>query len=462
MKKENSVVLKAGEFPGRMTRAQVASSRVSRQLAPLKEPSRRNQNQPLCADPKRAVSDTGSTCLQHKKRVVLQDVTDVCCQNSYKSCFDSTITQAKKRKVVKDSRINVAKVAPSVALELPQPQSNSEDAICSTNLGNNSLLKLSSNKCDKDDSTSGTSAPPTDSKKKTKKGNFYELLVASKGPVITDIDDNFEDPQLCSHYVTDIYNNLRVAELARRPHPNSMETVQQDITQSMRGILVDWLVEVSEEYKLGQDTLYLTAYLIDWFLSKSYVERQRLQLLGITCMLISSKYEEINAPHIEDFCFITDNTYTKAEVLRMESQVLKLSEYKLFTPTTITFLRRFLRAAQASYKSPSLELEYLASYLAELTLMDYDFLNFLPSIIAASVVFLAKWTLDQSNHPWNPTLEHYAHYKASDLKTIVFALQDLQLNTNGCPLNAVRSKYRQEKFKCVADLSSPKLIETLF
>lgn len=176
----------------------------------------------------------------------------------------------------------------------------------------------------------------------------------------------------------------------------------------------------------------------------------------------------------------------------------------------IFVFRRFLRAAQASYKvmqliyftqqpiffltslfnlekdfishtssnlqSPSYELEYLADYLAELTLIDYNFLNFLPSVIAASAVFLARWTLDQTIHPWvcivlsiiyparqvsmccisnltfcnnfffqNSTLEHYTSYKSSDIKTTVFALQDLQLNTNGCPLRAISMKYRQEK-----------------
>lgn len=45
----------------------------------------------------------------------------------------------------------------------------------------------------------------------------------------------------------------------------------------------------------------------------------------------------------------------------------------------------------------------------------------------------------------NPTLEHYTSYKASELKTIVLALEDLQLNTNGCSLNAIREKYRQQK-----------------
>ncbi|XP_059461763.1 cyclin-A2-3-like [Corylus avellana] len=150
------------------------------------------------------------------------------------------------------------------------------------------------------------------------------------------------------------------------------------------------------------------------------------------------------------------------QVLELEIQVLKYLGYQLFSPTTKTFLRRFLRAAQASYKIPSLELEYLANYLAESTLIDYGFLNFLPSAIAASAVFLARWTLDQSNNPWNPTLEHYTSYKASDLKTIVLAIQALQLNTNGCSLSVIRMKYRQQKFKSVAALSSPKLLKTLF
>ncbi|KAF8054733.1 hypothetical protein N665_1318s0003 [Sinapis alba] len=288
------------------------------------------------------------------------------------------------------------------------------------------------------------------------------VIVSSTLPKFTDIDSDDKDPLLCCLYAPEIYYNLRVSELKRRPVPDFMERIQKDITQSMRGILVDWLVEVSEEYTLVPDTLYLTVYLIDWFLHGNYLERQRLQLLGITCMLIASKYEEISPPRIEEFCFITDNTYTRDQVLEMENQVLAHFSFQIYTPTPKTFLRRFLRAAQASYLSPRRELECLASYLTELTLIDYHFLKFLPSVIAASAVFLAKWTLDQSNHPWNPTLEHYTTYKASDLKASVHALQDLQLNTKGCPLSAIRMKYRQEKFKSVAVLMSPKLLDTLF
>ncbi|KAH1119318.1 hypothetical protein GLYMA_17G204900v4 [Glycine max] len=273
-----------------------------------------------------------------------------------------------------------------------------------------------------------------------------EKLKLSDGLDIVDIDSvELKDPQVWSSYAPDIYNSIFVREFERRPSSDYMDMLQQDITPSMRGILIDWLVEVSEEYKLLPDTLYLTVNLIDRSLSQSLVQKQRLQLLGVTCMLIASKYEEICAPRVEEFCFITDNTYTKAEVLKMESEVLNLLHFQLSVPTTKTFLRRFILASQSSYKVSYVELEFLANYLAELTLVEYSFLQFLPSLIAASAVLLARWTLNQSEHPWNSTMEHYTNYKVSELKTTVLALADLQHDMKGCSLNSIREKYKQQK-----------------
>ncbi|KAJ6354589.1 hypothetical protein OIU77_005236 [Salix suchowensis] len=151
---------------------------------------------------------------------------------------------------------------------------------------------------------------------KKEEREISEKMDTSVGVSVVDIDSNIKDPQLCSFYAPDIYNIICAKELDRRPSIDYMEKLQRDISPSMRGILIDWLVEVSEEYTLVPDTLYLTVNLIDRFLSQNYIEKQRLQLLGVACMLIASKYEEICAPRVEDFCLITDNTYTRGEVLR--------------------------------------------------------------------------------------------------------------------------------------------------
>ncbi|KAL1810506.1 hypothetical protein ACET3Z_027496 [Daucus carota] len=456
MKNKNILAAVVRDPTARVTRAQAAASQSSEGMNNLDASKQHLQKQ---NNSKRVALDEKNSCAptnQHKRRAVLKDVTNICCDNSYRNCVNATKLTNKNANLVKNTSVDVCKIAPPVAVNIQQTskskivreaasskaETDSAEGLC--------LLEENAHTEQIAVEDSFNEIPSHDRpevevhKKKEENRSLVRLSSCLKAKLI-DIDSNHSDPQLCSHYAPDIYNNLRVAELMRRPDSRSMEIVQQDVTKGMRGILVDWLVEVSEEYQLVPDTLYLTVHLIDLFLSEYYIERKTLQLLGIACMLIASKYEEILAPRVEEFCFITDNTYTKAEVLTMESKVLNDLRFQISAPTAKTFLRRYLRAAQASYKSPSLELEFLSNYLAELTLIDNGFLNFIPSIVAASAVFLAKWTLDQSSHPWNPTLEHYTRYMASDLKPTVLQLQSLQLNTSNCPLNAIRTKYRQDK-----------------
>ena len=75
--------------------------------------------------------------------------------------------------------------------------------------------------------------------------------------------------------------------------------------------MIDWLVDVHLKFKLLSETLFLTINLIDRFLSTKQVERAKLQLLGVSAMLISTKYEEIYPPTVKDFVYITDNAYSK-------------------------------------------------------------------------------------------------------------------------------------------------------
>ncbi|XP_039023950.1 putative cyclin-A3-1 [Hibiscus syriacus] len=280
-----------------------------------------------------------------------------------------------------------------------------------------------------------------------------------------DIDAKSEDPQMCGHYVSDIYEYLRQMEVdpKKRPLPDYIENVQKDVSTNMRGILVDWLVEVAEEYKLLSDTLYIAVSYIDRYLSLNALNRQKLQLLGVSSMLIASKYEEINPPNVEDFCYITDNTYRKEEVVKMEADILKALKFELGNPTVKTFLRRFTRDAQEDYKASSLQLEFLGCYLAELSLLEYGCVKFLPSRVAASVLFLASFIIQPKRHPWSSAMQEYSGYKASDLKECVLIMHDWHLSRRGGALQAVREKYKQHKFKCVATMPAcPEIPDSYF
>lgn len=86
----------------------------------------------------------------------------------------------------------------------------------------------------------------------------------------------------------------------------------------MRGILVDWIIEVHLRFHLMPETLFLTINIIDRYLEKTQIRRTKLQLVAVAALLIASKYEEIYVPELNDFVFISDSAFTKEEILQME------------------------------------------------------------------------------------------------------------------------------------------------
>ncbi|KAL5559116.1 hypothetical protein UlMin_035327 [Ulmus minor] len=270
-------------------------------------------------------------------------------------------------------------------------------------------------------------------------------------------DGDSNDPQMCGPYISDIFDYLHKMEVEkkRRPSPDYLEKVQKDVTANMRGVLVDWLVEVAEEYKLGSETLYLSVSYIDRFLSLNTISRQKLQLLGVSSLLIASKYEEITPPGVVEFCYITDNTYTKDEVVKMEANILKSLKFEMGNPTIKSFLRRVTDAAKDSDKINHMKLEFLGFYLAELSLLDFNCVKFLPSQVAASVVFLANFIICPDTNPWCPILQECSGYKSSDLRECVLNIHDLYLGRRGGSLHAIRDKYKHLKFKRVANMPCP-------
>ncbi|RCV19109.1 hypothetical protein SEVIR_3G373900v4 [Setaria viridis] len=484
-RKEKPVLIACQATSGRITRSKAAAANCTRSGAAPSLPLhlKNEQKHAATGKMKRKASDensstvAGASAPQPKRRTVLKNVTNnSCAKLASKKCIVVTKLQSgpsqKDGPSINKQCAKIPKLPPlDVGGSSFVNDSNSAEETRKVDLlaqkkkhnvlvENKGALSLQNTERNRDHACHEAFFEERNARNKLETAALK--AGGSDGFNIVDIDKNNGDPQMCVTYVAEIYRNLMASELIRRPRPNYMETLQQDITKSMRGLLIDWLVEVSEEYKLVADTLYLTVYLIDQYLSQKCIQKQELQLLGITSMLIASKYEEFCAPSVEEFCIITDSTYQKAEVLDMERKVLNDLGFYLSVPTTNTFLRRFLRAAQPSCTAPLSTLCYLAKYLAELTLIDYGFLKFLPSVVAASSVFLAKWTLNQSDHPWNPTLEYYTSYKSSNIRTCVCALQELQHNTRDCPLNSIREKYGQQKFECVSNLRSPELLQSLF
>ena len=80
----------------------------------------------------------------------------------------------------------------------------------------------------------------------------------------------------------------------------------------MRAILVDWIVDVHSQFQLKEETLFLAIRILDDYCAAAEeISKKTLQLIGITCLWIASKYEEIYPPKIKNYVVVTDNTYTQ-------------------------------------------------------------------------------------------------------------------------------------------------------
>lgn len=221
---------------------------------------------------------------------------------------------------------------------------------------------------------------------------------------------------------------------------------QTDINEKMRAILIDWLVEVHLKFKLMPETMYLTVNLIDRYLELKPVQRTKLQLVGVTAMLLASKYEEIYAPEVRDFVYITDKAYTKEQILQMEANMLNTLGFRITVPTSFVFLNRFLKVAEQEKVDGS---RLLATFFLERTLQEYSFLRFPASkIAAASVNMMMRTRLGRS--AWDARMVQHTGYTQEDLRDCIEGIQMLINNQPNSNLKAVFKKYSNTKFGEVA------------
>lgn len=113
-----------------------------------------------------------------------------------------------------------------------------------------------------------------------------------------------------AEFTKDIMKHYLGTESCNQPKLSYMEH-QPYITERMRSILIDWIIEVHLQFNLKTESLFLGVNMIDRYLEKVVVSKENLQLVGVSAMLIACKYEEIWPPLIKDYVYMCDKAYNK-------------------------------------------------------------------------------------------------------------------------------------------------------
>merc|ERR1711977_450132 len=199
---------------------------------------------------------------------------------------------------------------------------------------------------------------------------------------VEDLDrEDLDDPLMVAEYVVEIFEYLKKLEVDTKPNAEYMDH-QEDLEWKMRGILVDWLIEVHTRFHLLPETLFLAVNIIDRFLSTKVVQLDRLQLVGVTAMFIASKYEEVLSPHVANFRHVADDGFSEAEILSAERYVLTALNYDLSYPNPMNFLRRISKADNYDIQTRT-----LGKYLMEISLLDHRFMEYLARPVTHEAFF---------------------------------------------------------------------------
>lgn len=211
--------------------------------------------------------------------------------------------------------------------------------------------------------------------------------------LVEDLDtEDLDDPLMVAEYVVEIFEYMKDLELETLPNPHYIDH-QPDLEWKMRGILVDWLIEVHTRFRLLPETLFLAVNIIDRFLSAEVVALDRLQLVGVAAMFIASKYEEVLSPHVANFSHVADETFTDKEILDAERHILATLEYNMSYPNPMNFLRRISKADNYDIQTRT-----LGKYLMEISLLDHRFMAYRQSHVSAAAMYLARLILERG--PW--------------------------------------------------------------
>uniref|UniRef100_A0A8C3LNE0 Cyclin-F n=1 Tax=Chrysolophus pictus TaxID=9089 RepID=A0A8C3LNE0_CHRPC len=240
-----------------------------------------------------------------------------------------------------------------------------------------------------------------------------------------------------------------VAQMFQASRPISKQnifTVQKKINETMRYILVDWLVEVATMKDFSCLCLHMTVGCVDRYLKLRPVPRYQLQLLGIACMVICTRFISKEILTIREAVWLTDNTYKYEDLVRMMGEIISALEGKIRIPTIVDY-----KEVLSNIVSLERRTLHLYSFICELSLLNTSLFVYSPARLAAAALLLAK-ILHGHAHPWTSQLSECTGFSLEDLLPCVLHLHqkcfhdEVPKDYRQVSLTAVRQRFEDERY----------------
>ncbi|CAJ1075057.1 cyclin-F isoform X1 [Xyrichtys novacula] len=230
----------------------------------------------------------------------------------------------------------------------------------------------------------------------------------------------------------------------------TQDILRRGIKDTMRYILVDWLVEVTTMKDFSSLTLHVTVGCVDRYLSLRSLPKARLQLLGIACMVVCSRCISTEILTIREAIWLTDNSYKYADLVRMMGEVVSVLKGKIRSPTLLDYGEVLLSLLPLERRTT-----HLFSYICELSLLYSDLTSMPPAKLACAALLLTR-ALHHCAPLWPSQLVDNTGYSKQDLVSLSVLLfvkcfsQDVPKDYRHVPLTGVKQRFEDEAFQSIS------------
>lgn len=238
----------------------------------------------------------------------------------------------------------------------------------------------------------------------------------------------------------------QVFQLSQPINKSGIFTKQKGMNDTMRYILIDWLVEVATMKDFSSLCLHMTVGLVDRYLKLRCVPRARLQLVGIACMVICTRFVSKEILTIREAVWLTDNTYKYEDLVRMMGEIISALEGKIRMPTVIDY-KDVLSHIVPMDRSTL----HLCSYISELSLLYTELSVYSPAHLAAGALLLAR-ILHRQALPWHAELVESTGFTLEHLTPCVLLLHkkcfydDAPKDYRQVSLTAVKQRFQDDLY----------------
>ncbi|KAK4687007.1 hypothetical protein P7C73_g3122, partial [Tremellales sp. Uapishka_1] len=173
--------------------------------------------------------------------------------------------------------------------------------------------------------------------------------------------------------------------------------MQPELQWFMRPYLIDFLVEIHQQFRLRPEVLYLAINIVDRYVSKRVVYKKHYQLVGCAALWIAAKFEDgkDRVPLVKELADMCCKAYDESAFIQMEGHVLSTIGWCIGHPTAEAWLR--LEVSHGGMQMEEAKVAHLARFFMETTLFHREFVGMQSSIIASGALLLARSVCGRSS-----------------------------------------------------------------